>query len=254
MDSPPHVGGRHPLCLFCHSSFVIRYSLFSPLINDYHSRMTSRWDRPAWTLPDASHFEHLLELRQVTRAVGGDERQVLQAHASAEFPVVEAGFNGHHLAGVQAVLRHRPDARTFMQFQPDPVAGAVEKAVHAPVLAACFVALVLEEFENRGVDFLRLGAVAKMTQGKRLRAADGVVKLADGLAGPAPHDGAGDVAEVTGLLGAREDVEDNGFVGPQEARAAFVRIASLPAAGNDRMARQAAGLNDGRVDDGAELL
>jgi len=54
-------------------------------------------------------------------------------------------------------------------------------------------------------------------------------------------------------LRARKDIEDDRFAGAKRAVAAFVRIAGLQAAGDDRVARQAAGLDDRGINDGAQF-
>ncbi len=98
------------------------------------------------------------------------------------------------------------------------------------------------------------GFGAEFGEGEVLGAGDGIVEAADGVAGPAADDGAGDVAEVAGFLGARKDVKDDRLVGAQRAVARFVRVAGLGAAGDDGVAGEAAGLEDGDVNDGAEFF
>ena len=53
-------------------------------------------------LSHGSHFEQFFELRQVTRAVAGDVRDVLEANA-ANFRIIQARFDRHDLAGAQKV-------------------------------------------------------------------------------------------------------------------------------------------------------
>ena len=87
-----------------------------------------------------------------------------------------------------------------------------------------------------------------------LSALNGAIELAHGFRGPALDQRASDVAEVTGLLRAREHIQDDGFVGPQCAGPTLMRIAALPSAGHDGVGGQPAGLEDGGVDNRPQLF
>ena len=56
------------------------------------------------------YLKNFFELGQVARPVAGDQSNILQAHA-AKFRVVKAGFNSHHVTGLQYARRMRAQAR-----------------------------------------------------------------------------------------------------------------------------------------------
>src|SRR5206468_8777300 len=95
---------------------------------------------------------------------------------------------------------------------------------------------------------------AQLLEGQLLPPLDRVVELLHRLTLPAAHDCSRDVAEIARLLRARKDIEDDRFIGAQRAEPAFMGIASLPAPGDDRVARRAAGLKDGSINDRPELF
>ena len=70
----------------------------------------------------ALEFQHLLEAGEVFGAVAGDESDVFEAHA-AGFGVVEAGFDGDDLAAFEFAGGGGADARGFVNFEAEAVAG-----------------------------------------------------------------------------------------------------------------------------------
>src|SRR4051794_29972959 len=102
-----------------------------------------------------------------------------------------------------------------MNFQTEPVPGAVEKSLHAAFNLAGFVAFADKKFLDRLMD-LRGGRLrAHQFECGLLAAQHGIVKLADWFAGTTFDHRAGDVAEIAGSLRTREHVENDWFVGPQ---------------------------------------
>src|ERR1043166_1651781 len=134
------------------------------------------------------------------------------------------------------------------------MACAVEKTLHASVALPRFESLSLEELQDVAMNFRARDVVAEFFESHILAAADGVVGLAHRLAGASFDHRPRDVAEIAGLLRARKNVENDGFVGAQNAVPALVRVAGLPAAGDDGVGGNAAGLDHGDVDYGAEFL
>src|ERR1035438_3447732 len=120
------------------------------------------------------------------------------------------------------------------------MARAVKKSLHPSVAPSGFVALLDEEFLHGLVDFRRRHARADFFKADFLSAPDRIVKFLHGLVRASAHDGPGDVAEVAGFLRARENVYDDRLVGAQQAVAALVRVARLPAAGDDGVCRETA--------------
>ena len=139
-----------------------------------------------------------------------------------------------------------------MDFQPQPVAGAVKKSLHASVALAGVVAALREKLQDALMNFRRRGSGADFLQRDFLPVKDGVVKFFHGLARAPAHDGARDVAEIAGLLRARENIEDDRLMRAQRPVAAFVRVAALFAAGDDGVGRQPARLQDGAVNHRAQ--
>src|SRR6266511_3310086 len=95
------------------------------------------------------------------------------------------------------------------------------------------------------------GLIAYLFESNLLSARDGLVELVHRIVSASFDNGPRDVAEVAGFLRARENVNDDGLVRPQNAVPLLVRVARLFATGDDGVGRQAASLNDGDVDDRA---
>src|SRR5436190_13081252 len=146
------------------------------------------------------------------------------------------------------------DARAFMDVEADAVSGAMEEAFHAAVAFAGFVAFAVEEIGDLAVHFAAARIVLDGFEGDLLGTLNRVIKLAHSFGGTAADDRAGDVAEVAGLLGTGEHIDDDGLVSPEQAVATFVRITALAPAGHNGMGGLAAGLDDGGLDDGPKLL
>lgn len=200
-----------------------------------------------------SDFEVFLELGEIPGSVPGDQGEIFEADA-ADFGVVEAGFDGDHVAGGEAVGGGGAEAGAFVDFEADAVAGAVEEAAHAALFTGGFEAAVAEDAFDGGVDFGSEAVLAEGEQGEFLGFDDGGVHGANAFAGAAADDGSGDIAVVAGALGSGEDVDDDGLVGGEGAVAAFVGVAALAAAGDDGVRGVASGLEDGGGDDTAETF
>src|ERR1700751_4181769 len=100
----------------------------------------------------------------------------------------------------------------------------MKKALHPAIHFTRFVTCADKNLLNCLVNAGGLGARAHQLERRRLPAMDRIVKLAGRLAGASFDNRAGDIAEVTGFLRAREDIEDDGLVRAQEAEAFFMRI------------------------------
>ena len=141
-----------------------------------------------------------------------------------------------------------------MDLQTEAVAGAMEKTLHAAVAPARPITFAHEEVLNGAMHVRGWHPGAHLLERQALALKHRVVQLPHRLTRPATDHGAGDIAEIAGLLGAGKDVQDNGLIGAQRAMAALVRVAALSAAGDDCVAGKSAGLEDGGVDDGPQLL
>src|SRR5438445_2723356 len=104
------------------------------------------------------------------------------------------------MAGLRPARRGRSHERRLVNFHSEAVAGAVKEPLHPPVAALGFVALRLEEPFHGPMDAAGGFAGAHFEKREFLPLLYRVVETAHGFAGLTPHDGAGDVAEVTGLL------------------------------------------------------
>src|SRR6476620_6027710 len=109
------------------------------------------------------------------------------------------------------------NARGLVDFQAQSVTGAMEKSLHSAMLFAGLITLAFEEILHRFMDFFRLDARPHFFERELLAMQNGVVKFPRGLAGATADDRPSDVAEITGLLRARKNVEDNQFIRAQRA-------------------------------------
>src|SRR5438876_11241732 len=103
----------------------------------------------------------------------------------------------------------------------------MEKTLHATVAFAGLVAFLVEKLPHRRVHFDATSVGIHLFKGDLLSARDGLVELAHGIVSPPSDNGPRDIAEVAGFLRARENVNDDGFVGADNAMPLLVRIAGL---------------------------
>src|SRR5439155_4121402 len=204
----------------------------------------------AWEM--LSQLELLRHPRQVPRAAGRDERHVLDADA-AQAEVVQPGLDRDHVAGAE---RGRPgrDRRRLVDLQAEAVPGAVEEALHAPVLHPRPVAARYEQRVDLPVDRRPVGPGTNATVAEPHALLHQRVHLLEALARTAPHDRARQVAEVAGALRAREDVHHHWLMAPYRPVAFLVRIHGLVPGRADRVGGDAAAGQDGGVDRGAQVL
>src|SRR6185312_8628817 len=135
-------------------------------------------------------------------------------------------------------------------FQSQAMAGPVKESSHPTVAPTGLVSLGVEEFHHRFVHLQSRHAGLHFLKRDFLRTRDGVVKFAYGLGGAALDDGLCDVAEVTGLLRARENINDDRLVRAQDSVALLVRVTPLSAPRDDGVTGETSGLDDGDVNDG----
>ena len=141
-----------------------------------------------------------------------------------------------------------------MDFQTEPVARAVKETLHAPVVAAGFVTLLVKKFMHGAMGVAGWDVRADFSERDVLSAPHGVVKPANRFTGASAHDGAGDVAEVTGFLRARKNINDDRLVRAQRPVAAFVRVARLPSAGDNGVGGQPARLKNRAINHRAQFF
>src|ERR1039457_5161523 len=212
------------------------------------------WDGdPPFDPITSSNFQHFFEARQIPGAIGRDERDVFQTHA-ADFRIIKPRLDGHDVAGAEFAGGICAHARRFVDFQTESVARAVKESFHAPVVAAGFVTLLLKKFLHGAMGIAGWDVRADFSEREVLSAQHGVVKLANRFTGASAHDGAGDVAEVTGFLRARKNINDERLVRSQGPVAAFVRVARLPSAGNNGVGGQPARLKNRAINHRAQFF
>ena len=192
-------------------------------------RSIARWNTLLSGALHDSNLQHLLEVRQVARTGPGDKGNVLKAHP-ADLRVVKARLHRDDLAGLQIASRVWPHTRGLVDLQAQPVAGAVEKALHATFAPAGPVAFLDEVVLNSLVHFRRRDPGAHLTEREGLPLQDGGIEFPNRFAGPAANNGARNVAKIARLLRAGENVQDDGFVGAQRAIASLMGVAALLAA------------------------
>src|SRR5262252_4204111 len=130
----------------------------------------------------------------------------------------------------------------------------MEEALHPAFAFSRLETLLFKESHEGLMNFFGGDAGPHHFEGELLALKDSVIEFANRLRGAAADDGAGDVAEITCLLRARKNVEDDRFMGAKRAMAGFVRIAGLLAAGDDGMGGRAACLEDGSVNDRTQFF
>ena len=122
-----------------------------------------------------------------------------------------------------------------MNFEAQAVSGTVKESLHAPVSLSRFKAPVGEERFNGPVDVASVDTGPNALQRELLALFDRPVQVALPAAGLSLQNGPGNVAEVAGLFGAREDVEDDRLASQEGAAPLLVWIAAIFATGHDGM-------------------
>jgi hypothetical protein len=116
----------------------------------------------------------------------------------------------------------------LVDVEADAVAGAVDVArLRRRVGPERRVAGVLVDVAGRGVDRLAGRPGFERVEGRVQRLLGEVVELPGRRRGLALHEGPGHVGVVLRGLVAREDVDHDGLVGLERARAAIVRVGSV---------------------------
>ena len=141
-----------------------------------------------------------------------------------------------------------------MDLKTQSVARAMKETLHSPVSLPGLVPLLFEELHHRLVDRRRRHPGAYHLQRHILSRLHRRVKSADRFAGAAPHHRPREISEITCLLRARKNIEDDRFMGAQRAMARLVRITALFAARNNRVTGESPRLDNRRIDRGAQSL
>ena len=159
--------------------------------------------------------------------------EVLNADA-ADVVVVQAGFDGDHVAGLEQLEIARGEPGLFVDLEPDAVSEAVEVAAGESLV----VDAGLESGFGERLDAEILHEVAGQS-GLQLRldrlvhVADRLVHLEEAFARLALHERAGHVAPVAVDVAAREDVGDDGRARLDGAAADAVGQGGIGSAGDD---------------------
>src|SRR5262245_37290 len=104
------------------------------------------------------------------------------------------------------------------------MAGAMEKALHAAVAFTGLVAFLIKKLPDRRMHFHAANVGLDLFERDLLSARDRMIELAYCfMSAPLDH-GSSDIAKVTRLLRARENVNNDGFVRPKNAMPLLVRI------------------------------
>ena len=158
------------------------------------------------------------------------------------------------MTGLQYSSRVRSDPRRLVNLQAKPVTSTVEEALHAAVVLAGPVTFPLEELLDCPVHLPRRHSGPHLFERQLLAPEYSVIQLSNCLAGAAADDRAGDVAKISGLLRAGKNIEDDRLVGAQRTIARLMRVAALPAAGDNRVAGKPSRPKDRGIDDRPKLL
>ena len=130
--------------------------------------------------------------------------------------------------------------RRFVDFQSQSVAGAVEESFHPPVAPAGLVTLLRKILLHRAHARPSSERPApQLFEADLLSAKHRVVQPPHPFARAPAHDGAGDVAEITGPLRAGKNINDDRLIRAQRTEAALVRVTALLAARDDGVGRPA---------------
>ena len=128
-----------------------------------------------------------------------------------------------------------------MNLQAESVTGPVEKSdiLSFPDLGR--ISAVLEKLLDRLVNFHSVDAGFDFSKCESLSLFHSFPKFALCLACSSAHNCPRQIAPITGLGVAREDIEDDQRVRVERTESALMRITSLIAAGDDRVRRRATG-------------
>lgn len=179
-----------------------------------------------------------------------DDYHVFDADA-AYAGIIETGFDGDAEVGGELA---GGEAGGFVEVEAQTVADAVKHADPAAVALLGGVAGFLEALDELLLQSGAVGSRAHLFHDPAFTLLDGGVLAAEGLSGAAFDNGAGEVTVVKIAGVAREDVEDDGFVGAKRAVAALVGIAALQATGDDGVGGGTSGMENGGVHLGAEAF
>jgi len=201
---------------------------------------------------DASNFQKLRAVGQVSIAFGRDQNDVFQTH-TAVAKIIQPGLHGDHVAGAQRGV-YRCNARRFMDIQAEAVSRAVEKTLHSAVNFAGVKSARLEQVENILMNLLAVNSIAYLVEADLLPSLYRRIDLLESFRSASTHHSPAQIAEVTVLLRARKDIENNRRVGFDRTAALMVRVDTLVAGGDNGVARQPALSHDRRIDRRLEHL
>src|SRR5260370_39199434 len=156
---------------------------------------------------------------------------------AAEPGIIKSRLDRQHLSIFQG---HLLQPRIFMDLQADPMAGAVEKSNVFPFSYFGGIAALLEKLLDRLVNFHSVHPGFDFSERELLPCLHCLPELAVRVTSASAHDGARQIAPVTGLRVARENIEDDQRIRVERTEPALVRIASLIAAGHDCFPRLSA--------------
>src|ERR1041384_820258 len=133
--------------------------------------------------------------------------------------------------------------RLLVNFEPEPVAGPVEKSNILAVANFSRITALFEQGLDRLVDFHSVDAFLDFAERELLSFQNGLPKFALRVARFSSHHRSRHVAPVTRLCVARKNIEDDQRVREERTMPALVRIGRLIAAGANRVDRKSTRLN-----------
>src|SRR3974377_1149543 len=93
------------------------------------------------------------EVGQIPYTCRGHDYQVFNADPTRAC-IIESGFNRDNMSGPETIISFAAETWGFVNFQPNPVPGSMEEALHPPSNCSGDEALVLEitgdDLMNRG--------------------------------------------------------------------------------------------------------
>jgi hypothetical protein len=114
-----------------------------------------------------------------------------------------------------------------MNVESEPVPGSMKESLHASIHKARRETFGREVIENFVVNVVSVGAVADSPKADLLSVQYAMIGVFQSLGGTPTHNRARDIAEIPGVLRAREDVHDDGRVGADGPASLVVRVDAL---------------------------
>src|SRR6266550_2726099 len=156
-----------------------------------------------WAIP--SNFQLLGKPRQNSTARFCNQNHVFQAR-SPNSRIIKPRLNGEHLS---ILKRNFLQTRMLMNFQSQPVTGAVKKSHSSALANFSRETPAGEKFLDRLVNRHSIHASFDSLQGQCLPSFHRFPEFSLRVARASAQNGAGHVAKISGLRAARENIQNN---------------------------------------------